>query len=448
MPRYFRFPLALLAYNPSDPLATITTIFQWCPVDAGNAMYAENDEAELIDMAKDADLEEYRKVEPDGADELRAFMGAKLVGLANFRCDQLIRGYRDAEKFLRLCSSESVKNRVNMSSDWLWSCVYTLRGTDTERTLSWREFCILSALLSKIGSAKYAKCGWQEIQARAAGICGKSGMKLVTVSEQKRREPLMLSRDKIRATLDRLEADAFFARFQYNRAESWFSFSCPEGREKLIEWVSGKKVRRAETLKRKRATDEASGAAITARKGLASPYQAPHGNAPSNAPKTPTINRRAKEASKSPPLIAGPDNQAPADEQSPPHPHLIPTINENDEKIPTINESEEMSKTAPPVPHLTPQVTPTLCPTSPPPLTKNNLNKNNSNGNNSNKRTTVNTPPPAPPVVEHGYLIEGQFLTSHEMNEMIKENRDRFDEIRKIAKQTKRIDGVVQEPTP
>ena len=91
---------------------------------------------------------------------------------------------------------------------------------------------------------------------------------LATAKETLRREPLLLSREQIRTTLTRLESDQFFARFQYRRAESWFSFSCGDDREALVKWISNSKARRAEQVRIQREKDALDSAVVLSRKGI------------------------------------------------------------------------------------------------------------------------------------------------------------------------------------
>jgi len=265
---YFRFPLALLAYKPDDPESTLQTIVSTCVVEVGRKTYAGYDAKELRRLAAEHDADKYAELAPKSADDHLIFMGAKTLNVSLGHIDSTRERHDEAQVFLRIASAAAQNNRVNIKTELFWSCHSTVTGKDVDRSLSWREFRVLSALLSKVGTSKYAKCGWQEIAARACGWCGKKDKALATNHAVARRNPLVLSREQIRTTLARLESDQFFARFQYRRAESWFSFSCGDDREALVKWISNSKARRAEQVRIKREKDALDSAVVLSRKGI------------------------------------------------------------------------------------------------------------------------------------------------------------------------------------
>ena len=323
---FFRFPLALLALDPQVARRTQSTIVDWCVVDVGNSTFGHLTHEDLVKEAKDQDIDRFRELNPTGSDQLQAFLGAKIL---NVRYTGSVRhvkeNHSDAEDFLSRSSKSSRNNRVNVSSELLWSCFYTLKGTATERTLQWRDYRIICALTSKIGKFGFQKCGWGEIQARAAGWCGKADMESASVQEFKRREPLILTRDKIRTSLDRMEADNSFARYMHasgkRGGESWFSFSCGGDRNKLIEMVSTRKCRRRDKLNGLRAADK--------------------------------IRSTEMQEKQSPPSS----------------PQPIPNINQNGGEIPNINTRTKSVESSPTVPQISPNPVPNSIPNSSPTLT-------------------------------------------------------------------------------
>ena len=264
---FYRFPVALLSLYPGDPLATLNQIIDWCVVDVGIAICEGLDSEEVEQHAQGMDEERFDKEKPKGRQQQIAFIGQLTLKITGLSLPSALKRYSNLNDYLDGCDPPSVMNRANMKHEWIWNCLYTLRGKPSERTMSWREFRILAAILSKVGSSKYAKCGWQEIQARAAGWCGKVNARAATPDEQNRREPLELSREMIRSTLNRLEADKFFARFQYARHETWFSFSCGDDRSTLVKWIADMKSRRNESLADRRDADAKATALIQDRKG-------------------------------------------------------------------------------------------------------------------------------------------------------------------------------------
>jgi hypothetical protein len=230
--------------------------------------FRTSDIAELRRMAVERDAESYAKLGPKSHDDHLIVMGAKPLNVSLGHIGSTRDRHDEAQDYLRSASAAAQNNRVNIKTELFWSCHSTAAGKDVDRSLSWREFRVLCALLSKVGSSKYAKCGWQEIVARACGWCGKKDMALATAKEALRRKPLLLSREQIRTTLARLESDQFFARFQYRRAESWFSFSCGDDRQALVKWISNSKARRAEQIRIQREKDALDSAVVLSRKGI------------------------------------------------------------------------------------------------------------------------------------------------------------------------------------
>jgi len=252
---FLRFPLALLAYEPGDALATLEAIKGYVAVGLGLDAAERQKDRDIFDVAVACGVEEFDRADPEDDYECAALIGFNILGLTGCHPKHTVQCFSRAAGFLHGRDESSRANTATISMDFYWSALETARGTPQERTLSFREFRVLCALLSKIGVSGCAKCGWQEIQARAAGWCGKVAMRDATGPEKERRLPLILSRQQIRATLARLESDYFFARFQYHRGESWFSFSCGRDRGQLATRVLQRKTRRTEALRAWRETD-------------------------------------------------------------------------------------------------------------------------------------------------------------------------------------------------
>ncbi len=391
MSTFYRHPIGLLAYNPQDPHDTQRITLHWCIYDVGNSAFGDLAHTDLIREAKSKDINSFQRLSPRSRDELLTFLGACILGVTfHGHVRGVAADYEQAEEFLRTVSESARKNRVNVSNNFFWDCLYTLRGEPIERSLNWREYRVLCALLSKIGAFKYQRCGWREIQARACGWCGKSDMAAASPLELERREPLILTRDKIRTSLDRLEADKFFARLNFGTKarESWFSFSCAGDRNKLLEWVKSRKARRAERLIALRRDDEAVSLSI----------------------------HRSKKR------------------PSPCNPQSLPNINQGDLKNPNINTERETPKLAPSnaqaIPNSTPKPSPTLT-----------IEQQLTIERQSTKERMV-----IPTAVdgEEGYQMDGVFMPLSKVNEFALSNRDRLLEIVKKAKRAKRSeDGTI-----
>jgi hypothetical protein len=182
-------------------------------------------------------------------------LAADMLGVHYRNITDLQTTVLEARGFLGSVSPAAYKNTVQIKTDWVWDCRQTISGETPERSLSFREFRVLCALLSKVGAKGVKKCSWREVQARAAGFCGKADMASCSSESRQRIAPLILSRAEIRTTLRRLEINNFFARYNHGwrgRArESWFTFSMP--REDFRDLVLSRKVQaqlRYEELRR------------------------------------------------------------------------------------------------------------------------------------------------------------------------------------------------------
>jgi hypothetical protein len=257
--RWYRAPLAILAYKPDNPSATLNGMLDYCMWTVGNSASAgEIDSTETYEYARAKGMG-FRKC----ADHLQLIRGAKILGVTGGICDPMMETVNAVTRYLSP-ERAATKNKFSISHELFWRAVHTARGDDEkdEPEFRWRDFRFLCALLSKVGARKFDRCGWQEIQARAAGWCGKLDMANATVEERARRAPLILTQDQIRTTRDELEANKFFCRIKYrtggkgNGGESWYSFST-SNREELLSWIAGKKLGMKAALEAKRAEDAA-----------------------------------------------------------------------------------------------------------------------------------------------------------------------------------------------
>ena len=397
--RFFRFPLAALAYDP-DPVKTLTTIIVWCFLDIGERSSSIYDNAALREAVEMQSPEMHQRLSPQTRDEFLLIRGAQIAKFDLWdSCSTVLSQHAKLTAFINKNQGSASSNTVTVSSDWIGNCLNTEKKIPEPRTLSWREFRILCALLSKIGNKGFDKCGWKEIQARAAGWCGKVDMRRAKAAGKPTRKHLLLTRDQIRKTLERLETHNFLSRFQFNRAESWFSFSCKGDRKVLQEWVANRKLRRIESLREKRADDQAFSAEMSQRKSLV-------------------------------PGKACPPKKLEVEQTS---------FNGGDSAPSQTKSRQRVAKSAPPQP----QVPTTLIPTSSPPLTKSNLNE--SNDNERAMLTAITKDPPTLP--EQGYLLDGVFLPHHEVNRFVVENRERGHEIIRQAKSAIRTGSEIREIT-
>jgi hypothetical protein len=241
--KHWRFPIGLLAIEPDDPKRTLDLITSWCLWDVGDTDGAK----EISDERALDHAQEHRWPTPESDAEFRVTRGAMVLGCSPGSLDANIRADEQARAFLNHAGT-AARTFVNVSADWLWRAFYTAREDrrrlESTRPLAWRDFRILCALLSKVGRDGLKKCGWREIQARAAGWAGKRQFEEESKSERERRAKLILSPKEIRTTLDKMEANKFFLRIRYGQGnrggESWFSFSL--SREEAAEKIVGMKA--------------------------------------------------------------------------------------------------------------------------------------------------------------------------------------------------------------
>lgn len=259
--RWLRFPIALLAYQPESPVVTLDAIIDYCLWTVGGSERAREITSRTVDSYAKENKISARKC----SEHQRLIRGALILNINGGDCDRIVSVVNSVHGYLSEAGSAG-KNMANLNSELFWRAVRTARGTEEKQELSWRDFRFISAVLSKVGAKKFDRCGWLEIQARAAGWCGKLDMLSATTEEQARRCPLILTQDQIRATRDELEACNFFCRVKWrtggkgNGGESWYSFSTKtgdEGRAELMQWISEKKYRMKAGLIQKRALDVA-----------------------------------------------------------------------------------------------------------------------------------------------------------------------------------------------
>jgi hypothetical protein len=151
---FFRFPLALLAHKPDDADSTLQTIVSTCIVEVGRKAYIGYDVKELRRLAIEDDAEKYAELSPKSHDDHLIFMGGKRLNVSLGHIGSTRDRYEEAQKYLRNASAAAQNNRVNIKTELFWNCHSTVAGKDVNRSLSWREFRVLSALLSKVGSSK------------------------------------------------------------------------------------------------------------------------------------------------------------------------------------------------------------------------------------------------------------------------------------------------------
>ncbi len=224
-PIYFQFPLSCLAWGGS-PRERMEAIMNYCQMERGHRECTLNPQgAASISIPKGS------KVTPGS---YRAWsLGGPALGV---RGGDAKVDWRNHQRLSTLAPHPFVRIR----NDWFWNCLHGLRGTQAERPLSYVEFSVLCAILSKVGTKKHSSCTWREVQCRAMGYTTQVKMAEGMRSRVDGAKPM--SRQQIRTVLERLETNQFFARFVVYAGKaavrSHYSFSMR--RSKLAVEVAAK----------------------------------------------------------------------------------------------------------------------------------------------------------------------------------------------------------------
>jgi len=260
---YFRFYLVVLAME-AKPDAIVNMIASWCCFDVGTKWSTRGMEGEPPDYLRELKMLSQKlrdKYKPASLDEVRLVKGAELLNINLGSLSRCMAEARQLADYLKKHSGEGKLNTATVTATAFWQAVEGVRSHAAKRTpnsahLSWDEFRVLVAILSRVGKDKAKPCGWQEIQARAAGWVGKANMLKASDAERTKRIRLILTRKKIRGLLRALENQGRFAKVRRG-PRSWYSFSM--NREELQQRVLAivKKRQRAESrADRNRAADE------------------------------------------------------------------------------------------------------------------------------------------------------------------------------------------------
>lgn len=243
---FFRFPLRVLS-GFATPLERLDKTIGYCVMDVGYKLVKPAEKAELTP-------DYYRLLAWErGREKLNVSSSGK-------GADKRLQDEHDAVVYH--CGT-APQATVSIRADWFWNCIYGLRGNADrpDMPLSYREFAVLCAILSKLGDKDLESCTWQEIQRRALGY--------TTEAQMKERLPLRtdgakpLTRQQIRSTLNDLERCGFFARYAVGNGEkcflTYFSLKMPKQELKAKAVTAYTKRRRRGPIRRTQADkDEAA----------------------------------------------------------------------------------------------------------------------------------------------------------------------------------------------
>lgn len=279
--QYFTAPLAILRSGTSAREA-LGNALDFGIVSAGIGYQQAHDADEfetLLDEAKRHAEKQNQPTEPPHRFQLRnadgrpmapeeskrvwfcALAGAKLLGVSG--------GNRASDSQTWATHHKPGEVFFKIKSEWLWNAVYTARrdaGKEVEtdhKPMSWREFRLLSAILSsKVNTYHFTFSGWESIQARACGFHSKELFEKGRATLPAHCEPL--TRQMIRDGCDKLEALGFFARCRYSRGRTGglmaYSFRHPK-REGLqaavLQWDAANRSFKTKTTAHRASDQEA-----------------------------------------------------------------------------------------------------------------------------------------------------------------------------------------------
>lgn len=199
MDRFFRFPLrALSAF--ATPRERLEKIIGFCVMHEGRK------------------LVEKRDGDPDNLQEVWK-CGCTLLNVKWHGDDAASRMRNEYQAVLQACGTMD-QATVTVKAAWLWNCLEGLRGKRPAKPLSYREFSVLCAVLSKIGKKKFASCSWHEVQCRALGYATAREMQDDLPKRSDKAEPL--SRQQVRKTLADLDRMCFFVRYAVGNGKRSF----------------------------------------------------------------------------------------------------------------------------------------------------------------------------------------------------------------------------------
>lgn len=190
MNKFFRFPLRALAAFET-PLQRLEKIVGFCVMDAG---------AKVV-KKRGGDVADFREIRESGCQLLEVQCDGKRDARAM---------HKDYQALLRACGRDP-QATVSIAAPFFWNCLHTLRGETPGKPLSYREFSVLCAVLSKVGRKDFVSCSWREVRRRALGYM--TERELLAGLPMRCDAARPLSRQQLRTTLDDLDRCGFFVRY-------------------------------------------------------------------------------------------------------------------------------------------------------------------------------------------------------------------------------------------
>lgn len=218
-----KFPLSLLRAGRSEFSASASIL--WTAVrNVGIGFQKTHAEIEFQALVEQGEeCWNSGAIHLDGDDRENVCVGAALLGLDRLPCGSVIQdALNEAERFRDTPF-------VALKQEFLWALLLQypspgrpelpVGGDDGKHRLSWREFRVLSAIISgKVNRYGFTLLGWETIAARASGFFRKEdAWEVANREEGQPKHSELLSRSKVCTTVQNLEALRFFMRFRYSR---------------------------------------------------------------------------------------------------------------------------------------------------------------------------------------------------------------------------------------
>lgn len=216
--KYFQFPLCCLAYG-KDFKTRLSDIAGYCCVDVGEVISSRVTTEVRLRKAEDAaymggddciDFNEFNDI------EVSALVGAAEIAIRFSDIESIVDRWGKIEKHKSIFEKEYGRDaEVRMATRFM---------TETYKNagLGYREFSVLCAIYSCIGSKRYpVRITRSQIQCRQLGYKSQVIMKKELPKRMDGAQPLTLR--QINYTLDALHERGFFSRARANARQTYYS---------------------------------------------------------------------------------------------------------------------------------------------------------------------------------------------------------------------------------
>jgi hypothetical protein len=225
---YFQFPLCTLAMGGSYK-ERLGQIISFAFVEAGRVMVTKL--AQEIRESLGEELLDYSDTPSDyhktNSSHVAAMLGAREIGIRPGSLENSLRNWRTASQFIgKFQSQHGSDATVRVKKD----LVFEVRDN---QGMSYREFAVLCALLSRIGTKKYVRITRKQIQCRMLGY--KSPPVMLAEFDKRTDGAKPLTFRQINYTLNKLHERGFFARARPTRRQTVFSIRLTQ--EQLENWL-------------------------------------------------------------------------------------------------------------------------------------------------------------------------------------------------------------------